>query len=186
MLGAAGGPGKANWAAASYPFFPVLPCPCHGASIITICFSRLPQGTFVLISGRLGAVYRHRHILITGASWLVACSLANGFCTIFLLFNAAALIATTIPPGGALNVTLGFMERQHPLGFYLGWCLCSAFELEMYFLWFFSPAILHTECRDLNIGRAILGTVVFGLLGLLLPTVDFSLERNGKIDWIGA
>jgi hypothetical protein len=52
-------------------------------------------------------------------------------------------------------------------------------------LWLLSPAILCTECRDLNIGRAILGTVVFGLLGLLLPT-DFSLDRNGKIDWIGA
>lgn len=55
----------------------------------------------------------------------------------------------------------------------------------MDFLWLVSPFILNKESRDLSISRAILGTFVFGLLALLLPA-DLPVDRNGKIDWIGA
>ncbi|KAF4171054.1 hypothetical protein CNMCM8927_003790 [Aspergillus lentulus] len=167
ILGAAVGPGKANWAAASYP---------------------LTQGTFVLISGRLGAVYGHRHILIAGAAWLVVCSLANGFCTTFLSFNvvralsgiggalimpnAVALISTTIPPGRARNVTLGFFGASAPIGSYLGSIWAGVF-------------VQYSSWRWIFFGLAILGTFVFGLLALLLPA-DLPVDRNGKIDWIGA
>jgi hypothetical protein len=33
--------------------------------------------------------------------------------------------------------------------------------------------------------RAIMGTVVFALLAFLLPG-DVPVDRNGKIDWVGA
>lgn len=152
ILGAAVGPGKANWAAASYPFVPFTmnkPCSAHNNNM----FSRLTQGTFVLISGRLGAVYGHRHILIAGAAWLVVCSLANGFCTTFLSFNvvralsgiggalimpnAVALISTTIPPGRARNVTLGFFGASAPIGSYLGSIWAGVFVQYSSWRWIF-------------------------------------------------
>lgn len=60
MLGAktAPGPGQANWIAAAYP---------------------LTQGTFVLVSGRLGAVYGHKNVLLWGGAWFVVWSVVNGF-----------------------------------------------------------------------------------------------------------
>lgn len=104
--------------------------------LLNINACRLTQGTFVLISGRLGAVYGHRHVLIGGAVWFVICSLANGFCKTFVAFNVAralsgiggalimpnavALISTTIPPGRSRNVTLGFFGASGPIGSYLG------------------------------------------------------------------
>ncbi|KAL5085617.1 hypothetical protein Trisim1_010101 [Trichoderma cf. simile WF8] len=166
-LGYATGPGKANWAAASYP---------------------LTQGTFVLISGRLGAVYGHRHVLIAGAVWFVICSLANGFCKTFVTFNivralsgiggalimpnAVALISTTIPPGKTRNVTLGFFGASAPIGGYLGAIWAGIFVEYVDWTWIF-------------FGLAILGTFVFGILALLLPT-DSPVDRKGTIDWIGA
>ncbi|KAL6409921.1 putative efflux pump antibiotic resistance protein [Ilyonectria robusta] len=166
-LGAAVGPGKANWAAASYP---------------------LTQGTFVLISGRLGAVYGHRHILIAGAVWFVICSLANGFCTTFVSFNiaralsgiggalimpnAVALISTTIPPGKVRNVTLGFFGASAPIGSYLGAIWAGLFVQYASWKWIF-------------FSLAILGTIIFGILAVLLPT-DYPVDKNGKVDWVGA
>ncbi|KAL4879411.1 MFS general substrate transporter [Aspergillus karnatakaensis] len=166
-LGAPVGPGKANWAAASYP---------------------LTQGTFVLISGRLGAVHGHRHILIAGAVWFVIFTLANGFCKSFVAFNACralsgiggalimpnavALISTTIPPGRARNITLGFFGASAPIGSYLGAIWAGVFMKFVDWAWIF-------------FGMAILGTVVFGALASLLPN-DFPVDKKGKIDWIGA
>lgn len=41
------------------------------------------------------------------------------------------------------------------------------------------------EIRLIYICRAILGTFVFGILALLLPT-DSPVDRKGTIDWVGA
>lgn len=98
--------------------------------------SSLTQGTFVLISGRLGSVYGYRNILIVGAIWFVAWSVVNGFSTTFVFFNiaralsgvggamimpnAVALISTTIPPGRLRNITVGFFGASAPIGSYLG------------------------------------------------------------------
>ncbi|KAL4869800.1 hypothetical protein BDV12DRAFT_184938 [Aspergillus spectabilis] len=166
-LGAPVGPGKANWAAASYP---------------------LTQGTFVLISGRLGAVYGHRHILIAGAIWFVVCTLANGFCKTFVSFNiaralsgiggalimpnAVALISTTIPPGRLRNITLGFFGASAPIGSYLGAIWAGVFIQYVDWTWIF-------------FSLTILGTSIFGALALLLQN-DHPVDKNGKIDWIGA
>ncbi|KAK9452800.1 major facilitator superfamily-domain-containing protein [Dipodascopsis uninucleata] len=166
-LGYAVGPGKANWIAASYP---------------------LTQGTFVLMSGRLGAVYGHRNILIIGAIWFVIWSLANGFCKSFVSFNvvrafsgiggalimpnAVALISTTIPPGKVRNVTLGFFGASQPIGSYLGGVWAGVFIKYVNWNWIF-------------FSLAIFGSCVFGILAFLLPH-DHPVDRNGKIDWIGA
>ncbi|KAL1882513.1 hypothetical protein Plec18167_002929 [Paecilomyces lecythidis] len=166
-LGVSVGPGNANWAAASYP---------------------LTQGTFVLISGRLGAVYGHRTVLIGGAIWFVIWTLANGFCNNFVSFNVArafsgiggalimpnavALISSTIPPGKVRNVTLGFFGASAPIGSYLGAIWAGIFVQYAKWNWIF-------------FSLAILGAITFGILGLLLPH-DHPVDRNGRIDWIGA
>ncbi|KAL2859396.1 MFS general substrate transporter [Aspergillus pseudodeflectus] len=166
-LNAAVGPGKANWAAASYP---------------------LTQGTFVLISGRLGAVYGHRHVLIAGATWFVIFTLANGFCKSFVAFNAmralsgiggalimpnaVALISTAIPPGSLRNVTLGFFGASAPIGSYLGAIWAGVFVKYASWEWIF-------------FSLAIVGTVIFASLAVLLPS-DYPVDKNGRIDWVGA
>ncbi|KAL5339913.1 MFS general substrate transporter [Aspergillus crustosus] len=166
-LGAPVGPGKANWAAASYP---------------------LTQGTFVLISGRLGAKYGHGHILVAGAIWFTIFTLANGFCRSFVSFNACralsgiggalimpnavALISTTIPPGRVRNITLGFFGASAPIGSYLGAIWAGVFIKWVDWTWIF-------------FSLTILGTLIFGALARLLPS-DHPVDKNGKIDWAGA
>ncbi|KAJ9134112.1 Major facilitator superfamily [Pleurostoma richardsiae] len=166
-LGAPVGPGQANWAAASYP---------------------LTQGTFVLVSGRLGAVYGHRNVLGIGAIWLVIWSLVNGFCTSFVSFNVAralsgiggalimpnavALISTTIPPGKVRNITLAFFGASAPIGGYIGAIWAGALIEFVNWNWIF-------------FSMAIAGACVFGVLGCLIPN-DKPVDKGGKIDWIGA
>lgn len=41
---------------------------------------RLTQGAFVLVSGRIGAVYGHKNVLFMGGAWWILWSLINGFC----------------------------------------------------------------------------------------------------------
>ncbi|OAA53596.1 Major facilitator superfamily domain, general substrate transporter [Niveomyces insectorum RCEF 264] len=166
-LGVPVGPGKANWAAASYP---------------------LTQGTFVLVSGRLGAVYGHRNVLVVGAVWLVAWSLGNGFCESYVSFNivrafsgiggalimpnAVALIGTTIPPGRMRNITLGFFGASAPIGGLLGAVWAGIFVQFATWKWIFW-------------GLAIVGACVFGVLAYLLPN-DHPVDQGGRIDYVGA
>ncbi|KAK6834585.1 MFS general substrate transporter [Apiospora arundinis] len=58
-FGRKSGPGQANWMPASFS---------------------VTQGAFVLISGRLGAVYGHQRILLLGGAILAVFSVANAFC----------------------------------------------------------------------------------------------------------
>jgi MFS family permease len=141
-----------------------------GCSFLSVCFPSsvgclkssfnkihftfsLTQGTFVLVSGRLGAVYGHRHVLITGAVWFVICTLGNGFCTSFVSFNmaralsgiggalimpnAVALISTAIPPGRLRNITLGFFGASAPIGSYIGAIWAGGFVQYASWNWIF-------------------------------------------------
>jgi MFS family permease len=98
--------------------------------------SSLTQGTFVLVGGRLGAVYGHKNVLFAGGAWFVAWSVINGFCGNFISFNVAralsgiggalimpnavAIIGITFPPGKMRNISLGFFGASAPIGGYLG------------------------------------------------------------------
>lgn len=113
---------KSNWIAASYP---------------------LTQGTFVLISGRLGAVYGHKNMLLLGGAWFALGSLINNFCSDFLVFNlirgftgmggalilpnAVAMIGITFPPGRMRNFCLGIFGAAAPIGGYLGAVFAGVF-----------------------------------------------------------
>ncbi|KAI9740311.1 MAG: hypothetical protein M1834_004889 [Cirrosporium novae-zelandiae] len=167
LLGVETGPGKANWVAASYP---------------------LTQGTFVLISGRLGAVYGHKTILLFGGAWFVVFSVANGFTNSFAPFiivralsgiggallmpNVVALIAITCPPGRLRNISLGFFSASAPMGSYLGSLIAGGFVAAgRWNLCFFTMALL--------------AAAFLAALCVLLPH-ERPVDRHGNIDWIGA
>ncbi|KAF2494950.1 MFS general substrate transporter [Lophium mytilinum] len=104
-----------NWVAASYP---------------------LTQGTFVLVSGRLGSVYGHKKMLLVGGAWFSLWSFLNIACRSFLSFNiargftgmggalilpnAVAMIGITFPPGRSRNFCMGIFGAAAPIGGYLG------------------------------------------------------------------
>lgn len=89
---------------------------------------RMTQGTFVLISGRLGEVYGHRNAMLAGGAWFVLWSLINGFCNNFIAFNVAramsgiggalimpnavAMISITCPPGNKRYVAGTFSSSE--------------------------------------------------------------------------
>ncbi|KAL4743961.1 major facilitator superfamily domain-containing protein [Aspergillus similis] len=149
----------------------------------------LTQGTFVLMSGRLGDVYGHRKMLLGGGAWLVLCSFVGAFVhTNFFAFvtmralagvggacimpNAVAMIAITNPPGRVRNLSLGFFAASAPLGGYFSALFLGAFMEHTHWRWFFTFV-------------AGLGAVTFIPLWLLSNNQATS-SRNEKIDWLGA
>ncbi|KAL2797910.1 efflux pump antibiotic resistance protein [Aspergillus keveii] len=148
----------------------------------------LTQGTFVLMSGRLGDVYGHRKMLLGGGAWLCICTLASAFCTDFFAFvtmralagvggaaimpNAVAMIAITNPPGRVRNLSLGFFAASAPLGGYFSALFLGAFLENTHWKWFF-------------VFVACLGAAIFIPLWLL-SRGEVTILHTGKIDWLGA
>ncbi|KAL4984022.1 major facilitator superfamily domain-containing protein [Aspergillus falconensis] len=149
----------------------------------------LTQGTFVLMSGRLGDVYGHRKMLLGGGAWLVLCSFVGAFVhTNFFAFvtmralagvggacimpNAVAMIAITNPPGRVRNLSLGFFAASAPLGGYFSALFLGAFMEHTHWRWFFTFV-------------ACLGALIFIPLWLLSRNQATS-SQNEKIDWLGA
>ena len=104
----------------------------YSLDIILTVMSRLTHGTFVLISGRLGAIYGHKYILMLGGMWWTVWSLINAFCGEIVSFNIArgltgvgaglifpnaiAIIGTTFPPGRMRNISIAFFGAAAPVG----------------------------------------------------------------------
>ncbi|KAL9110815.1 MAG: hypothetical protein Q9227_004615 [Pyrenula ochraceoflavens] len=118
------------------------------------------QGTFVIISGRIGSVYGHKNIVVLGGAWFTICSLANGFTgqsyAAFIIMraltgiggalimpNAVSIITTTLPPGKARNLSLALFGGAPALGGGVGGLLAGAFvEFEGGKRWLFVTVLL--------------------------------------------
>lgn len=114
---------------------------------------RLAQGAFVLIGGRLGAVYGHKRMLIVAACWWVTWSLINAFCNNFVLFNVAramtgaaggiivpnavAVIGIMCPPGKMRNLSMGIFGAGAPIGGSLGSLVAGLFTVVTPWKWLF-------------------------------------------------
>ncbi|KAL6872941.1 major facilitator superfamily domain-containing protein [Trichoderma novae-zelandiae] len=101
---------KSTWIAASYP---------------------LTQGSFVLISGRLGTVFGHKRIMTRGASIWIFCTLDTAYGTNIvgvsfmrglagiggglLVPNAVALLTITFPPGRQRSLALALFASMGPV-----------------------------------------------------------------------
>ncbi|KAF4838916.1 putative MFS-type transporter [Colletotrichum tropicale] len=145
------------------------------------------SNAFVLISGRLGAIYGHQNMLFLGGGIIVIFSLGNAFCKTYESFvamramtgigggiimpNAVAVLTIMIPPGQSRNVTLAAFAASPPCGALVGALLVGVFLEYTEWKWFF-------------IVIAILGTVMFGSLFLVLPH-DEPVDKGGSIDYLG-
>ncbi|KAI1105728.1 MFS general substrate transporter [Jackrogersella minutella] len=157
----------ANWVSASYP---------------------LTQGTFVLVSGRFGAVYGHKNMLLIGSLFLIIFTFVCGFCNNFIAFNvmramsgiggafvmpnAVAMIGITNPPGFARNLSLAFFGASAPIGGYLGALITGGFLQSAPLVWMF-------------VFIAAISLIVTIALWALLPP-EVPVDPNGKIDWFGS
>ncbi|KKY15469.1 putative efflux pump antibiotic resistance [Diplodia seriata] len=147
----------------------------------------LTQSAFVLVSGRLGAVYGHKRMLLLGGAIIVVFSLINAFCTTYesfialraltgigggiLMPNAVAMLTIMVPPGRMRNITLAAFAASPPVGAMVGALLAGAF-------------IEETEWKYFFILIALFGAVVFTALALILPAEE-AVDKDGKIDWMG-
>ncbi|KAL4948466.1 MFS general substrate transporter [Aspergillus filifer] len=166
-LGVEAGPGQANWMAAAYS---------------------LTQSAFVLISGRLGAVYGHQRLLILGGLILVIFSLANAFCRTYTSFiviraltgigggilmpNAVAALTLMIPPGKTRNLTLAVFAASPPIGALIGALIAGAVLESTQWKWHFVVV-------------ACWGAVAVGCLFLVLPSEE-PVDKGGQVDVVGA
>jgi MFS family permease len=92
----------------------------------------LTQGSFVLISGRIGSVFSHRNMMALGSAWWVFWTLAiaysNNIVGIaimramagigggFIVPNALALLTIIFPPGKQRNLGLALFAAMGPVG----------------------------------------------------------------------
>ncbi len=113
----------------------------------------LTQGAFVLMGGRIGAVYGHKNtVVVAGAFWVlfhlisgfmksvVTLSLMRGLSGIggaFIVPNAIALLTVTFLPGKMRNITVGFFGTTTPVGAALGSLLAGLFVQLTPWKWLF-------------------------------------------------
>jgi MFS family permease len=112
--------------------------------LLNISNPSLTHGAFVLVSGRIGAVYGHKNMLFLGAAWWILWTLINGFCTQSIISfaiarafsgvgaavvmpNVVAEIGITFPPGKLRNLTFGFFGFAAPVGGTFGCVLIGIF-----------------------------------------------------------
>ncbi|KAK3177154.1 hypothetical protein OEA41_008482 [Lepraria neglecta] len=157
----------------------------------------LTQGSFVLIGGRLGAVYGHKNIFSAGCVWWVLWALCGGFSNnlISMCFmrglcgmggglmvpNIVALLGITFPPGRKRNLGLALFGAMAPVGA-AGGSLISAVIVQLTeFKWLFFMLDLADEFAS----RGLLGFVVYGIAMVTVPA-DEPQDPNGEVDWMGA
>ena len=114
---------------------------------------RLTQSAFVLISGRLGAIYGHQRLVLIGCTTIVVFSIVNAFCNTYTSFiiaraltgigggvlmpNAVATLTILVPPGKARNLTLAAFAASPPLGAWVGAMLAGVFLQYTAWKWHF-------------------------------------------------
>lgn len=115
---------QSTWIAAAYP---------------------LTQGSFVLISGRLGSVFGHKKMLTLGSAIWIFWTLSTAYGTNIvgisfmralagiggglLVPNAVALLTITFPPGRQRNLALALFASMGPVGG-AGGCVFNGFFLQ--------------------------------------------------------
>jgi MFS family permease len=118
-------PEESAWIVAAYPQVSLSSEDC------TDNF-RLTQGTFVLVGGRIGAIYGHKNVAAAGGVWWVVFTLISGFMKsvvslsvlralsgiggAFIVPNAVAILTITFPPGHMRNISVGLFGAMAPIG----------------------------------------------------------------------
>lgn len=152
----------------------------------------LTQGTFIVISGKLGDLFGHKLIftlgyfalafwsLLTGISYYshsaifyFVCKGFQGLCTSLLIPNGLAILGRTYPPGVKKNFIFAAFGAGTPVGFVVG-CAFGAIlsSLTPWYWVYFTTAIV---CFFL------------GVMALfLIPSDGLKWEKRGSFDYLGA
>ncbi|KAL6903890.1 MFS general substrate transporter [Trichoderma evansii] len=161
-------PAQAAWIASSYP---------------------LTQGTCVLVSGRLGAVFGHKNLLTIECTWWVFWNMATaayggtiisvsimralaGIGGGLIVPNAVALLTITFPPGKRRNLSLALFASMGPVGGTGGCFIVGIFIQWLHWTWLF-------------FFLATLGLIVYGI-AIIVIEQDLPLDPTGSIDWVGS
>ncbi|MCJ1370004.1 hypothetical protein MMC20_001216 [Loxospora ochrophaea] len=126
-------PGQLSWYAAGYS---------------------LTVGTFILVAGRLGDIFGHKILFITGYCWFALWSLIAGFSAFshnqiffdicrglqgigpaMLLPNALAILGRTYPPGRRKEMMFALFGATAPSGFLVGAIFSSIFAEFVWWPW---------------------------------------------------
>ncbi|KAL9045131.1 MAG: hypothetical protein Q9214_001785 [Letrouitia sp. 1 TL-2023] len=148
----------------------------------------LTQGSFVLIGGRLGAIYGHKVMLSAGCVWWVVWAFAGGFsnnlvalcimrglCGIgggLMIPNIVALIGITFPPGKTRNLGMGLFGAMAPVGA-VGGSLIGAVIIQL------------SDWKWAFLWLGLMGFVVYGT-AIIVATADKPMDPHGEVDWVGA
>ena len=140
------------------------------------------------MSGRLGAVYGHKNMLLAGGLWFSTCTLVNGFVNDFIPFclvralsgiggslilpNGVAMLGIMNPPGRARNLGIGFFGASAPIGGYIGGIIVGLF-------------LQYSQVKWCFLFLGLVTAAVFLPLWALLPR-EVPVDEHGTIDWIGA
>ena len=105
------------------------------------------------MTGRLGAIFGHKQLTLTGYALFAFFSLMNGFTKTYESFiairaltgvgggvfmpNAVSILTTMVPPGRSRNVVLGFFAASPPLGALIGGLLTGLFMEKTNWTWLF-------------------------------------------------
>ncbi|KAL1848145.1 hypothetical protein Daus18300_013706 [Diaporthe australafricana] len=155
----------------------------------------LTSGSFVLPSGRLGDLFGHKKIFITGFVWLGLWELAGGFSeyvqrggpgggTVFFIFcramqgigaallvpNGQAMLGRGYPPGPRKNMVMSLFGAAAPLGFVTGGAMASLFAQVVSWPWAFWT----------------MAAVCVGLAGvsvLVLPSTEKTMKKVDVSLW---
>ncbi|KAJ5640716.1 Major facilitator superfamily domain general substrate transporter [Penicillium herquei] len=113
----------------------------------------LTVGTFILIAGRLGDLYGHRLMFISGFAWFGLWSLLGGFSVwsnqvffdicrafqgigpAFLLPNALAILGRTYPPGPRKDMVFSIFGATAPGGFAVGGVFSALLSQNVWWPW---------------------------------------------------
>ncbi|KAL7933044.1 major facilitator superfamily domain-containing protein [Trichoderma chlorosporum] len=158
---------KASWIAASYP---------------------LTQGAFVLIGGRIGAIYGHKNVLVAACLWWSIFSLGSGFAHnivalialraltgiggAFMVPNAISLLTINFPPGKLRNLSVGFFGAMAPIGASVG-CVFAGLLAQL------------TPWKYMFFAFTILGVLVTALVTFVVPGETEPLDKDARVDYIG-
>ncbi|KAL1983239.1 hypothetical protein VTN96DRAFT_337 [Rasamsonia emersonii] len=168
-------PGQMSWFAAAYS---------------------LTVGTFILVAGRLGDLYGHKLMFVTGFCWYGLWSLLAGFsvwsgpiffncCRAFqgigpamLLPNSIAILGRAYPPGPKKGMIFSLFGAAAPSGFVVGGVFAAIFSQLVWWPW--SYWVMGMFC------------FLFAVLGLLAiprtptPRHTDNLSAIARIDLFGA
>ncbi|KAK6603060.1 Drug resistance protein YOR378W-like 3 [Botrytis cinerea] len=168
-------PGQLSWFAAAYS---------------------LTVGTFIIIAGRLGDLYGHKLLFISGFFWFALWSLLAGFSAYsnaiffdvaralqgigpaFLLPNALAILARIYEPGRKKEMIFSLFGATAPTGFTLGATFSSIFAEFVWWPWAYWVTAM--VCVLL----AIVGLVV--IPHTPPPQFDRSVSMFKRADGLGA